>query len=212
MYKTGFQANLMGPASVIAVILVLVGLVLALLLRRLGGSVEREPAGRGLTWRRRDHRRHPDGPRTAPSARSAAPRAEPNWLGGLAGWLWLVIVIIPIYWIVITSFKTQDNYFSSNPLAPPTSPTLDNYRLVIQSDFPRYFVNSVIVTIGAIVPAVLRLVHGGLRDRPRRRETGSCSGINALFLMGLAIPLQAVDHPGLPDHHQAAACTTPCWR
>jgi raffinose/stachyose/melibiose transport system permease protein len=37
MYQTGFQANLMGPASAIAVILVLVGLVLALLLRRLGG-------------------------------------------------------------------------------------------------------------------------------------------------------------------------------
>jgi raffinose/stachyose/melibiose transport system permease protein len=37
MYKTGFQANLMGPASAIAVILVLVGLGLALLLRRLGG-------------------------------------------------------------------------------------------------------------------------------------------------------------------------------
>ena len=37
MYQTGFQANLMGPASVIAVILVLFGLGLALLLRRLGG-------------------------------------------------------------------------------------------------------------------------------------------------------------------------------
>jgi raffinose/stachyose/melibiose transport system permease protein len=37
MYKRGFQANLMGPASAIAVILVLVGLALALLLRRLGG-------------------------------------------------------------------------------------------------------------------------------------------------------------------------------
>ncbi len=37
MYRTGFQANLMGPASAIAVILVLVGLLLAQLLRRLGG-------------------------------------------------------------------------------------------------------------------------------------------------------------------------------
>jgi raffinose/stachyose/melibiose transport system permease protein len=37
MYKTGFQANLMGPASAIAVILVVIGLGLALLLRRLGG-------------------------------------------------------------------------------------------------------------------------------------------------------------------------------
>jgi raffinose/stachyose/melibiose transport system permease protein len=38
MYRRGFQANLMGPASVIAVILVLIGLLLALLLRRLGGG------------------------------------------------------------------------------------------------------------------------------------------------------------------------------
>ena len=38
MYQTGFQANLMGPASAIAVILVLVGLALALLLRKLGGA------------------------------------------------------------------------------------------------------------------------------------------------------------------------------
>ncbi|MEU2898489.1 carbohydrate ABC transporter permease [Streptomyces sp. NPDC001273] len=37
MYKRGWQASQMGPASVIAVILVLVGLGLALLLRRLGG-------------------------------------------------------------------------------------------------------------------------------------------------------------------------------
>jgi len=38
MYKRGFQANLMGPASAIAVILVLVGLGVALLMRRLGGN------------------------------------------------------------------------------------------------------------------------------------------------------------------------------
>jgi raffinose/stachyose/melibiose transport system permease protein len=38
MYKRGFQANLMGPASVIASMIVLLGLVMALVLRRLGGS------------------------------------------------------------------------------------------------------------------------------------------------------------------------------
>jgi raffinose/stachyose/melibiose transport system permease protein len=37
LYQKGFMANRMGPASVIAVILVLVGLLLAQLLRRLGG-------------------------------------------------------------------------------------------------------------------------------------------------------------------------------
>ncbi len=40
MYRQGFQSNLMGPASAIAVILVLVGLGLSLLLRRLGGRAD----------------------------------------------------------------------------------------------------------------------------------------------------------------------------
>jgi raffinose/stachyose/melibiose transport system permease protein len=38
MYKLGFQGNLMGPASAIAVILVGVGLLLALVLRKIGGG------------------------------------------------------------------------------------------------------------------------------------------------------------------------------
>jgi raffinose/stachyose/melibiose transport system permease protein len=48
MYKTGFQANLMGQASAIAVILVLVGLALALLLRRLGGGSSSESQLEGM--------------------------------------------------------------------------------------------------------------------------------------------------------------------
>ena len=119
---------------------------------------------------------------------------RPNWLGGAAGWLWLLIVIVPIYWIVITSLKTQSNYFLTNPLVPPTEPTLDNYRFVIEADFARYFINSVIVTLGAVVPAVLvsfmaayAIVRAG--DRWLLRS------VNSLFLMGLAIPLQAAIIP-----------------
>jgi raffinose/stachyose/melibiose transport system permease protein len=40
MYRLGFQADLMGPASAIAVILVLVGLGISLLLRRIGGRAD----------------------------------------------------------------------------------------------------------------------------------------------------------------------------
>jgi raffinose/stachyose/melibiose transport system permease protein len=117
-----------------------------------------------------------------------------NWLGGLAGWVWFFIVMIPIYWIVITSLKTQTNYFASNPLVPPSSPTLDNYRLVIDSDFISYFVNSVIVTIGAVVPAVLfsfMAAYAIIRDGHR----WALRSVNWVFLMGLAIPLQATIIP-----------------
>jgi raffinose/stachyose/melibiose transport system permease protein len=117
-----------------------------------------------------------------------------NWLAGSAASLWLIVVMVPIYWIVITSFKTQANYFITNPFAPPADPTLDNYRLVIESDFARYFINSVIVTLGAVIPSVLisfmaafAIVRGS-RNRFLR-------GVNGLFLMGLAIPLQATIIP-----------------
>jgi raffinose/stachyose/melibiose transport system permease protein len=117
-----------------------------------------------------------------------------NWLGGAAGWLWLLIVIVPIYWIVITSFKTQSNYFQTNPLAPPAEPTLDNYRLVIEKDFARYFINSVIVALGAIVPAVLASFMAAYAI-VRAGDQWLLRSVNSLFLMGLAIPLQAAIIP-----------------
>jgi raffinose/stachyose/melibiose transport system permease protein len=119
---------------------------------------------------------------------------RPNWLGGAAGWLWLLIVIVPIYWIVITSFKTQSNYFQTNPLAPPAEPTLDNYQVVIEADFVRYFVNSTIVTLGAVVPAVL-ISFMAAYAIVRAGDWWVLRSVTSLFLMGLAIPLQAAIIP-----------------
>ena len=77
--------------------------------------------------------------------------ARLNWLGGGAAWIWFIIVMLPIYWIVITSLKTQENYFATNPLVPPSNPTLENYRLVLRSDFVQYFFNSLLVAIGVVI-------------------------------------------------------------
>ncbi|MFB6721224.1 carbohydrate ABC transporter permease [Kribbella sp. NPDC056345] len=117
-----------------------------------------------------------------------------NWFGGSAAWLWLVIVMVPLYWIVVTSFKDESAYFSQNPFALPSAPTLANYRMVIEADFPRYFVNSVIVTAGTIIPAV---GISFLAAYAIVRGAGSrfLAGVNGLFLMGLAIPLQATIIP-----------------
>ncbi|MEQ4721909.1 carbohydrate ABC transporter permease [Nonomuraea sp. B19D2] len=119
---------------------------------------------------------------------------RPNWLGGTVAWLWLAVVVVPIYWIVITSFKSQSNYYAENPLVPPSEPTLANYQMVIESDFIRYFMNSVVVTLGAVVPAVAvsfmaayAIVRSG-RGRFLRWT-------NSAFLMGLAIPHQATIIP-----------------
>ena len=118
-----------------------------------------------------------------------------NWFGGTFGWLWLLVVMVPIYWIVITSFKAQSGYFASNPLAPPTEPTLANYQLVIESDFARYFMNSVIVTLGAVVPAVLISFMASYAIVRAAHRSRFLRATNSLFLMGLAIPLQATIIP-----------------
>jgi raffinose/stachyose/melibiose transport system permease protein len=131
---------------------------------------------------------------TNPPRRRRSSLLRLNWLGGSLSWLWLLVVMIPIYWIVITSFKTQDNFFITNPFAPPTSPTLDNYRLVVESNFARYFGNSVIVTLGAVLPAVLISFMASFAI-VRASRSRFLRTVNRLFLMGLAIPLQATIIP-----------------
>ncbi len=118
-----------------------------------------------------------------------------NWIGGLLGWVWLAIVVIPIYWIIITSFKDQTVYFSTNPLAPGTDVTLDNYRLVLQNDFAQYFFNSVVVAIGAVVPSVLFSFMAAYAIVRASHASRFLRSVNSLFLMGLAIPLQATIIP-----------------
>jgi raffinose/stachyose/melibiose transport system permease protein len=128
-----------------------------------------------------------------PPRRRPVSAERPNYLGSIAGFLWLGIIIIPIYWVVITSFKPQSAFYTSNPMLP-AEPTLENYQSVLEADFLMYFTNSVIVTLGATVPAVLvsfmaafAIVRGG-RSRFLRVS-------NTIFLMGLAVPLQAVIIP-----------------
>src|SRR5690348_11528779 len=93
-----------------------------------------------------DQRRAAGGPALTHRPRRPG-AARPNWLGGLAGWVWLAVVVVPIYWIIITSFTSQSNYFASNPLVPTTQPTLENYQMVLDNHFIRYFGNSVVVTV-----------------------------------------------------------------
>ncbi|ACU97347.1 carbohydrate ABC transporter permease [Saccharomonospora viridis] len=124
---------------------------------------------------------------------TAKVRTRPNVLGGLAGFAWLLVVLVPVYYVVITSLRDQEGFFSSNPLAPPADPTLDSYRLVLENDFLRYLGNSVVVTLATVLITVsvsllaaYYVVRGG--GRLARLTYRS-------FLLGLAIPLQATIIP-----------------
>ncbi len=117
-----------------------------------------------------------------------------NWAAGVAGWFWLAVVLVPLYWIVITSFKASSDYYQQNAFLPPTNPTLANYRLVLQNDFAHYFVNSVVVAVGTTVPTVVLALMAAYAI-VRGAHSRVLKGIQSMFLMGLAIPLQAAIIP-----------------
>lgn len=59
----------------------------------------------------------------------------------------VLVVITPALWLVLTSFKTNDNIFKFPPQFIPNPFTIENYTTALSGgDFPRYLMNSVFVT------------------------------------------------------------------
>ena len=96
-------------------------------------------------------------------------RANP--FGALGGLVWLAIVIIPLYWVVVTSLRSQAGFFGSSQLALPNPLTFGNYHLVLSSQFGTYLRNSVIVTAAAVLMVLAVAVmasHGIVRSGKHR--------------------------------------------
>jgi len=66
----------------------------------------------------------------------------------------LLIFLFPIFWMVSASFKTKADVFSFPPVFF-ANPTLENYRDVLSSEFPRYILNSVIIAVSSVFISVL---------------------------------------------------------
>lgn len=130
----------------------------------------------------------------SPVRRNPVPRFLRRTLTSGAALFWTAIVVVPIYWLVVTSLRSQSDFTSDSPLALPSHPTLDSYRTVLDGDFTTYLLNSVIVTAGTVVIAVavaLMAAFSIVRNAGTRFSRVSFR----LFLLGLAIPLQAVIIP-----------------
>ncbi|MGP5715311.1 carbohydrate ABC transporter permease [Brachybacterium tyrofermentans] len=116
-----------------------------------------------------------------------------NWIGGAFGWVWLVIAILPLYFVAITSLKSINTYFGSNPVMPSPKLAVENFTAVLEADFAMYLLNSVLVALGTVIPLVgmafmasFSIVRSGHRF---------FSPVRSLFLLGLAIPVQATIVP-----------------
>ncbi len=66
------------------------------------------------------------------------------------------IIIMPALWLILTSFKSNENIFIFPPQLIPNPFIIQNYVDVLeQGDFPRYLINSVLVSCISTVLCVL---------------------------------------------------------
>jgi xylobiose transport system permease protein len=131
--------------------------------------------------------------RARAAGRGEQPNQRPNYIAGVLATVWLVIVLVPIYVLVKGSLQNQAEYTASGPLSLPKNLTTANFKLVFQSGFPRYFLNTGIVTV-AVVLIVVALVPPVAFAIVRNRSR-TVTVIFRVMLLGLAVPIQAVIVP-----------------
>ncbi|MFW9972314.1 MAG: carbohydrate ABC transporter permease [Candidatus Odinarchaeota archaeon] len=100
-----------------------------------------------------------------------------------------VIMLLPLWAGIMTSFKTAEDLILTNPLQPPNSPTLENFAETF-SIMQRPLLNSLIfTTISMILSCFLGSVCGFVLTKIKFK------GSNTVFLVliiGIFIPYQAV--------------------
>jgi sorbitol/mannitol transport system permease protein len=81
-----------------------------------------------------------------------------KWLIGLLGWLVACILFFPIFWMFITSFKTEVVAVATPPQLL-FKPTLENYVAVQErAAYFNFAWNSIIISVGATILALLLAV------------------------------------------------------
>jgi len=80
------------------------------------------------------------------SASPTALRSKVLW--SVVGWVVVLVFFFPVLWMWLEGFKTEPQAASS----PPTIffvPTLEEFQQVLSGDFPPFFINSAIASIGS---------------------------------------------------------------
>ena len=124
------------------------------------------------------------------------------WLRRLRPWravpvvlatVWLVIVVAPLYYMILASFRNQGDYLTANPWIPSGGLSTSSYSTVFAAGLGRYLLNSVILTAVCIVLTVTLSL--GAAYRIVRRNSKAVGASFTLMLFGLAIPIQAIIVP-----------------
>jgi len=102
--------------------------------------------------------------------------------------IWSVIVLLPIWTMLINSFKTKYDIYEA-PFSLPKKWIFENYRSVLQSgDFLIYFANSFLVTIGSLIFIIL---FGAMAAYALVNKKNKITGfLYIFFIAGMMLPIK----------------------
>ena len=73
-----------------------------------------------------------------------------------AAWTIVLIIFFPIYWTILTSFKTEAQAINDPPLFFAFDWTLENYAVVQErSDYMKFLLNSIIIAGGSTILGII---------------------------------------------------------
>jgi multiple sugar transport system permease protein len=112
---------------------------------------------------------------------------------GTLAWLYAAILIIPFYYFIASSFKTNEEIFES-PLALPTSWDFSNFTTALrQADLGLAVANSALTTVAALILTLLLALPAAFA---LARATGRVGRIiETVFSLGFLIPSFAALFP-----------------
>ncbi len=117
----------------------------------------------------------------------ASPRPAPRALIVGLALLWLLVTTVPFLFMLLTSFKSQTDMFSSPVWALPHPFDLSNYATVLQGPFLTYLRNSVfVVALSVALSLLISSLAAFAFARLRFRLNGPLFG---LVVAGLIVPV-----------------------
>ena len=120
-------------------------------------------------------------------------KSRPNYAAGAMATVWLAIIGVPLYALISSAVQTQARYGAGGPLAAPGHFTGANFVTVVESGFLRDIWNT--IEVAAATVAIVLILGVPIAYAVVRGQGWITSGVFRVFLLGLAIPAQAVIIP-----------------
>lgn len=106
----------------------------------------------------------------------------------------LFLCLFPFLWMGVSSIKTLPELYTVPPIWWPKTPTLGNYyKVLFESNIPRYFLNSVVISVGSTGLALLLAIfasYGFARFDFRGKPL-----LQSFVLVGQLLPTAAIIVP-----------------